>query len=118
VVDGHFEFVGSDERRALLAIESATKAEKVPVSVSAVHPEAGSKFTVHVETGQLPSSLAAGSAEVLIATADESDESHDEPGRECRKDPEAHCSIAESDPGGNGRWVERILFGCKRETQS
>jgi hypothetical protein len=76
VVDGHFEFVGSDERRALLAIESVTKAEKVPVSVSAVHPEAGNRFTVHVETGQLPSSLAAGSAEVLIATADESDESH------------------------------------------
>src|SRR5229473_5266603 len=34
VVDGHFEFVGSDERRATQAIESATKVRKTPVTVS------------------------------------------------------------------------------------
>src|SRR6201993_5144283 len=34
IVDGHFEFVGSDERRAKQAIESATKVMKAPVSLS------------------------------------------------------------------------------------
>jgi len=76
VVDGRFELVGSDERRAIRAIESATKVEKIAVSVSAVHLEAGNVVSLHINAGQLPSSAAAGSADVLIATADESDESH------------------------------------------
>src|SRR5216683_93042 len=33
VVDGHFELVGSDERRATQAIENATKVRKTPVSI-------------------------------------------------------------------------------------
>ncbi|MGA9888317.1 MAG: DUF1223 domain-containing protein, partial [Candidatus Acidiferrales bacterium] len=37
VVDGHIQLVGSDERGAIEAIESATKAEKIPVSLSSVH---------------------------------------------------------------------------------
>jgi hypothetical protein len=76
VVDGSFELVGSDERRAIQAIESATKAEKIPVSVSAIHLEAGNVVSLHVNAGQLPSSIGVRSANVLIATADESDESH------------------------------------------
>jgi len=76
VVDGHFEFVGSDERGAIEAIESAAKTAKIPVSISSVHLEAGNAVTLHVEAGRLPSSSAVRSADVLIATADESDESH------------------------------------------
>lgn len=76
IVDGRFELVGSDERRAIRAIESATKVEKIAVSVSAVHLETGNFVSLHINAGQLPSSAAAGSADVLIATADESDESH------------------------------------------
>lgn len=76
VIDGRFELVGSDERRAIWAIESATKAEKIPVSVSAIHLEAGNVVSLHVSAGQLPSSVGATSGDVLIATADESDESH------------------------------------------
>src|SRR5260221_626270 len=34
VVDGHFELVGSDERRATQAIERARKVRKIPVSIS------------------------------------------------------------------------------------
>src|SRR5271169_3993333 len=34
VVDGHIEFVGSDERRATQEIENATKVRKIPVSIS------------------------------------------------------------------------------------
>ena len=76
VVDGHFEFVGSDERGAIAAIEDAAKTAKVPVSISSIHLEAGNVVNLHVDAGQLLSSSAASSADVLIATADESDESH------------------------------------------
>ncbi|MGA8222838.1 MAG: DUF1223 domain-containing protein [Candidatus Acidiferrales bacterium] len=76
VVDGHFELVGSDESRAIRAIENASKEAKIPVSVSSVHLEGGDIVSLHVHAGQLPSSVAAKSAEILIATADESDESH------------------------------------------
>jgi hypothetical protein len=76
VIDGRFEVVGSNERRVITAIESAAKAPKMPVSISSIRVEAGNMVTLHVVTGQLPSSVAAGSAEVLIAAADESDESH------------------------------------------
>ena len=74
VVDGHFEFVGSDERRASQVIKEAAKAPKV-----AVHIRLGSsdeKATiVHVETGPLPSATSRQSAGVFLAVADNSDES-------------------------------------------
>jgi hypothetical protein len=76
VVDGRFEFVGSDRKQAIVAIENATKAEKVPVRISSVRTGAGDAVAVRVEAGELPSSIAATSADVLVATADESDESH------------------------------------------
>jgi len=75
VVDGHFEFVGSDERRATQAIESATKAKKVPVSISSSSSD--EKTTIlHIEAGPLPSSITAESAGIFLAIADNSDESH------------------------------------------
>jgi hypothetical protein len=76
VVDGHFEFVGSDERGAIAAIEDAAKTAKVPVGISSIHSEASNVVSVHVDAGQLPSSSVTRTADVLIATADESDESH------------------------------------------
>ena len=76
VVDGHFEFVGSDERGAIGAIEGAAKTPKIPVSISSVQLEAGNVVSLHVDAGQSPSTFEARSAVVLIATADESDESH------------------------------------------
>ena len=76
VVDGHFEFVGSDERAAITAIEGAAKTAKIPVSISSIHLEASNVVSLHVDAGQLRSSSAARTADVLIATADESDESH------------------------------------------
>lgn len=75
VVDGKFEFVGSDERRALAAAETAAKSEKVNVSFSGAHQESDRVLTVHLDTGHLPSS-AGGRANVLLAVADEKDESH------------------------------------------
>jgi hypothetical protein len=75
VVDGHFELVGSDERRAAQAIESATKVKKTPVRISSSLSDEKTT-TLHIEAGPLLSSASARSANVFLATADDSDESH------------------------------------------
>lgn len=76
VVDGHFEFVGSDERGAVQAIENAMNGTKTPVTISSIHLGDDNIIALHLETGPLPSTLAGDSADVLIATADDRDESH------------------------------------------
>ena len=75
VVDGKFEFVGSDERRAITAAESAAKADKISLSLSGAHLESESVLAVHLDAGQLPAT-APRPAPVLLAIADEKDESH------------------------------------------
>lgn len=75
VVDGRYEFVGSDERRATEAVENASKTEKVTVSLTSSHLESDSAIAVHVEAGPLPASITADSANVWLAVADEQDES-------------------------------------------
>jgi hypothetical protein len=75
VVDGEAQFVGSDERRAIEAIEGAAKAEKVPVSLSSIHLE-GITLAVRVESGTLASPGSSGSAKVLVALADDSDQTN------------------------------------------
>src|SRR5271154_965331 len=47
VVDGHIELVGSDEPRAIQAIENATKVEKVPLGLSAIQFESNNKVSLH-----------------------------------------------------------------------
>ena len=74
VVDGRIEFVGSDERRAALAITEAAKAPKAPVHIS--FNSSDDKITiVHIEAGPLPSAASNQSAGVFLALADNSDES-------------------------------------------
>jgi hypothetical protein len=75
VVDGHFEFMVSDERRATQAIESATKVKKTPVRISSSLSDE-KMTTLHIETDSLPSSTTARSANVFLAIVDEGDESH------------------------------------------
>src|SRR5271169_5462743 len=75
VVDGDAQFVGSDERRAIQAIEGAAKVEKVPVALSSVHLE-GNTVVAHVESGALPSLTSSKSANLLLALADDSDQSN------------------------------------------
>ena len=75
IVDGHFEFVGSDERRAKEAIANATKVMKTPVSISS-NPGDENTPVLHIETGPLPSPSTAESAGIFLAIADDSDESH------------------------------------------
>jgi hypothetical protein len=76
VVDGQFQFVGSDEREAIRAIQSAAKTEKAQLTLSSIHFDATNKLSVHVESGPLSASAAEKSANIFIAIADESDESH------------------------------------------
>jgi hypothetical protein len=76
VVDGEFQFVGSDERQAIRAVESAAKTEKTPLMLSSIHFDAANKLTLHVESGPLSASTSAKSANIFLAIADESDESH------------------------------------------
>ena len=75
VVDGDAQFVGSDERRAIQAVEGAAKVEKVPVDLSSAHLE-GNTLVAHVETGVLSSSTSSKSANVLLALADDNDQSN------------------------------------------
>jgi hypothetical protein len=74
VVDGYIEFVGSDEREAAQAIENAAKVRKIPVSISSSLSDEKT-ITLHIETGTLPSSVTAESADVFLAIADNFDES-------------------------------------------
>jgi hypothetical protein len=73
VVDGRVQFVGSDERDALRAIEDASRTAKIPISLSSVRFDGANRIVLHVEAGPWPASLPPSSAEVLLALADDSD---------------------------------------------
>lgn len=73
VVDGNKEFVGSDEHRAAQVIQNESQIQKVSLSLSAIHAEDESTLVVHVESGPLAS---AKSADILLALADDSDQSN------------------------------------------
>lgn len=74
VVDGQFELVGSDERRVTEAIGDAAKAMKIQVNIS-LNSRDEKRVTLHIETGRLPASAPARSADVFLAIADNSDKS-------------------------------------------
>jgi hypothetical protein len=75
VVDGGMELVGSDERRAIHVIENAIKTAKLPVVLTSIHRDGNNTLSVHIETGLLASSGKQAPAQVLIALADNSDQS-------------------------------------------
>jgi hypothetical protein len=75
VVDGDTELVGSDERRAIRVIENSIKTVKLPVALSSIHRESNNTLAVHVQTGPFVSSGRRTPALVLIALADNSDQS-------------------------------------------
>ena len=74
VVDGRYEFVGSDVRRANEAIKEAAMTPKahVRISIGASDEKAA---TIRIEAGPLPSTAGSHSAGVFLAIADNSDES-------------------------------------------
>ena len=73
VVDGRAQFVGSNERDAVRAIESAGKLDKIPLSLSSIRFDGADRIVLHVEAGPSPSSLSGGNAEMLLAVADDTD---------------------------------------------
>lgn len=75
VIDGKFEFVGSDESRAIAVAETAAQAQKVSIKLSGAHMESDGVLTVHLDAGRLPSP-AARPTNILLAVADESDETY------------------------------------------
>ncbi len=76
VVDGDAQLVGSDEREALRVIGNAAKVTKIPVSLSAPHLEGTNSLAVHVDVKPTLSAVKPISGLVLIALADESDQSN------------------------------------------
>jgi hypothetical protein len=75
VVDGRTQLVGSDERGAIRAIEEAAKNQKMTITLSSVHFQDNRTLTLHIDAGRLPPSNANKSANILLAIADETDES-------------------------------------------
>ncbi|MFZ0521096.1 MAG: DUF1223 domain-containing protein [Candidatus Acidiferrales bacterium] len=75
IVDGRIQLVGSDEKGAIHAIENASRSEKIPVSLSLIHFD-GEKIVLHLETGPSASSIPQRFANVLLAIADERDQSN------------------------------------------
>jgi hypothetical protein len=75
VVDEDMELVGSDERRAIHVIENAIKTAKLPVVLTSIHRDGNNMLSVHIKTGLFASSSKQAPAQVLIALADNSDQS-------------------------------------------
>jgi hypothetical protein len=75
VVDGYMELVGGDERRAIQVIKNTIKTAKLPVVLSSIHREDDKTIAVHIEVGPRDSSGTRAPAQVLIALADNSDQS-------------------------------------------
>jgi hypothetical protein len=77
VVDGNTQLVGSDERQAVQAIQSAAKVDKFRISLSAPRLEGNNSLTVHVEVGAMSDAGAKHtSGQVWIALADDMDQSN------------------------------------------
>ena len=69
VVDGNFQFVGSDARSADRAFTQAVRARKIEVRLSQVLVEAGKNLRAHVETETLPASPSQSQVDVYLAVA-------------------------------------------------
>jgi hypothetical protein len=75
IVDGDAQLVGSDERDAFRAIGNAVKLAKLPVSLSAHHVQGDKSLLVHVDVKPVGSLSGHKSGHVLVALADDSDQS-------------------------------------------
>ena len=75
IVDGEAQLVGSDEKEALRAIGNAVKLTKIPVSLAARHVQGDKSLLVHVDVKPIASPSGHKSGQVLVALADDSDQS-------------------------------------------
>lgn len=118
VVDGKTQFVGSDEREAIQAIESASRSAKIPVSLSSLRSEAN-KLVFEVDAGPFPPSMQKSSAHVLLAIADETDQSSVTRGENAGRNLKhvavlrSLTSVGELDTAG--RFSREVTFNFNRE---
>jgi hypothetical protein len=75
IVDGDAQLVGSDQKEALRAIGNAAKMAKIPVSLSASYLQVDKSLLIHVDVKPIAFSSGHKSSQVLIALADDSDQS-------------------------------------------
>lgn len=76
VIDGETQLIGSDEKEALRAIGNAIKLTKIPISLSAHRVQGDKSLLVHVDVKPIGSSSGHKSGQVLVALADDSDQSN------------------------------------------
>jgi hypothetical protein len=76
VVDGKYEFSGSDETRATQVFDESLKSPKIAVRVPSVQQRPGKTLRVHVEVDASPYSLARSDAEIYLAVAMNETQSH------------------------------------------
>ena len=113
VVDGRIQLVGSDERGAIEAIQNATKAEKIPVSLSSVHFD-GPKILLHIEHWPVAFLNLREVREVLLAIADESDQSSVSRGENAGRTLRHVAVLREPCPSWGVGSVRQIFSGCRR----
>jgi hypothetical protein len=73
VVDGEFQFNGSDANAALHDIAKAAEAEKISVKLREPQANQKGKVSIDVQTGALRASSGTASADILIVVADDKD---------------------------------------------
>ena len=76
VVDGEFQFNGTDAKTAVQDIQKAATAEKISVKLGAFQTNQKGKLLINVQTAPLPGSSSSSSADVLLAVADDVDVSN------------------------------------------
>ncbi len=75
VVDGNTQLIGSDEHEALRAIGNAAKVVKLPVGLSSPHLAGTNMLALHITVGPALPPAKPTPAEVLVALADDNDQS-------------------------------------------
>jgi hypothetical protein len=73
VVDGEFQFNGTDAKTAVQDIQKAATSEKISVKLTLAQANQKGKISINVQTPPLPGSSSASSADVLVAVADDAD---------------------------------------------
>jgi hypothetical protein len=73
VVDGEFQFNGTDAKTAVQDIQKAAAAEKISVKLAPAKANQKGKISINVQAPPLPGSSSISSADILVAVADDAD---------------------------------------------
>jgi hypothetical protein len=73
VVDGEFQFNGTDAKTAVQDIQKAAAAEKISVKLAPAKENQKGKISINVQVPPLPDSSSNSSADILLAVADDAD---------------------------------------------